>query len=404
MAESPESPKKKPVLKRETLISVSFILLLLFIIYQVVAILTPFLASMFWGGILAFAFFPLYRLLSRKVSWGPNARAALSTTVTLLVILPVAVTIILSFADQAISLFLEAKEFIQSGDLAATIKKGQENEEFRRLWFALPERVQQNVEQAALDMLSQVQSAILPFAVKVTTNIFSFLVDLVFMGVALFFFFRDGERIHRAVYELTPLEKNKKRILFDRISETFAAVIRGQFLTSMVQGAMAAVAYSIVGLPAPLLLGILTAMTSLIPFTGAATVWVPSTIYLFASGSIGPAIALAIAGGGGISLIDNFLKPILIGERIQVPVFLLFLGILGGLRFYGLIGLFLAPLMLSLLFALLKMYREDYREEEETEGAPSASEAPEKSDNGDEGSGGEKSDRPVVASSSSRKR
>ncbi len=388
MAESPETPKKKPVLRRETLISVSFILLLLFIIYQVVSILTPFLASMFWGGILAFTFYPLYRLLSSKVSWGPNGRAALCTALTLLIILPIGVTITISFAKQGIELFATAREYIQSEEFKQTVKELQENEEFRTFWGSLPLTVQTNAEAAALEKLAQVQAFLLTLAVDVTKNLFSFIVDLVFMGVALFFFFRDGGRIHRALYELVPLETGKKRILFDRISETFAAVIRGQFLTSMVQGAMAAVAYSIVGMPAPLLLGILTAMTSLIPFTGAATVWVPSTIYLIATGEVGPAIALAIAGGGGISLIDNFLKPILIGERIQVPVFLLFLGILGGLRFYGLIGLFLAPLMLSLLFALLKMYREDYKEDDDPgardskTGSPSTAEASSPSEEG----------------------
>ncbi|MEQ8764584.1 MAG: AI-2E family transporter [Planctomycetota bacterium] len=367
------------MLKRETLISVSFILLLLFIIYQVVSILTPFLASMFWGGILAFTFYPLYRLLSSKVSWGRTSRAALCTTLTLLIIVPIGIGITFSFAKQGLDLFAEAREYIQSEEFEATVNELKSNEEFRDFWTSLPQTVQLNAEQAALEKLAEVQGFLFQLSLDLARNLFSFIVDLVFMGVALFFFFRDGDRIHSALYELAPLEKNKKRILFDRISETFAAVIRGQFLTSMVQGAMAAIAYSIVGLPAPLLLGILTAMTSLIPFTGAATVWVPSTIYLLVTGQIGQAIALAIAGGGGISLIDNFLKPILIGERIQVPVFLLFLGILGGLRFYGLIGLFLAPLMLSLLFALLKMYREDYDEEEEAtsaEPSPSPPEAP----------------------------
>jgi len=194
-----------------------------------------------------------------------------------------------------------------------------------------------------------------------TKNLFGWALNFFVITVLLFFFFRDGKYMHELVFQLLPLSAKNRKVLSNKIDETFTAVIRGQFVTSIVQALLTGITFSLLGLPLPFFFGALAFLTSMIPVTGAATVWVPFTIYLFATQETTKAVALLLIGTFAISLSDNLLKPILIGEKTKLPIFLLFLGILGGLNLYGFTGLFLGPVVISLFFVLLEIYQKDFR-------------------------------------------
>ena len=180
------------------------------------------------------------------------------------------------------------------------------------------------------------------------------------MSFLTFVFFKHGERIYNFIFEIAPFEKETKKALFKQIHETFVAVIRGQLLTSVTQAAVAGIMFTALGVPIPLFFTFLIFLTSLIPILGAASVWFPIAVYLLVMQLYGKAIILFVAGFFGISLLDNIMKPAIIGERTKLPYFLLFFGIMGGMKFYGLMGIFLAPVVLSIFFALIKIYREKY--------------------------------------------
>jgi predicted PurR-regulated permease PerM len=175
-----------------------------------------------------------------------------------------------------------------------------------------------------------------------------------------FFFLKDGHTIYRFIYEITPLDEVHKKKIFHGIKETFQAVIQGQIFTAFVQAGLAGLIFTCLGLPLPILFASLTFLFSMVPITGAATVWLPFVIYLLITSHMTKAVILLILGFFGISMVDNFLKPILIGEKTKLPYMLLFLGILGGLRVYGLMGVFLVPTLLSLMMVLLQIYRERF--------------------------------------------
>ena len=118
--------------------------------------------------------------------------------------------------------------------------------------------------------------------------------------------------------------------------------------------------FAILGVPIPLFFTFLLFMTSLIPVLGAASVWFPIAVYLLIMHFYTKAIILFVVGFFVISLLDNIMKPAIIGERTKLPYFLLFFGIMGGMKFYGLMGIFLAPVVLSIFFALIEIYREKY--------------------------------------------
>ena len=180
------------------------------------------------------------------------------------------------------------------------------------------------------------------------------------MTFLLFIFLKDGEKIYRFIYEIAPLERKNKQPLFGQINDTFSAVIRGQLLTSLTQALVAGVIFWFLGLPLPVLFAAVTFITSMIPVVGASAVWLPLVVYLLTLGQQGRALVLFVFGVLVISLIDNLMKPALIGEKTRLPYFLLFFGILGGIKLYGLMGIFIAPVILSLFFALVKIYQEKY--------------------------------------------
>jgi predicted PurR-regulated permease PerM len=183
---------------------------------------------------------------------------------------------------------------------------------------------------------------------------------LLFVMVALFFFFRDGSIYARFLIGLLPLERPHQERAVGAFSNTVTAVVRSMFITAVVQGVFAGAGFAVVGLPVPILLGLLTAINSFIPFLGAASVWLPASIWLIMQDEILKGIGLGVYGFLIISMIDNFIKPLIIGESTRLPVFLLFFTILGGLKVYGVLGIFLGPIILSLGMAFLTIYREIY--------------------------------------------
>jgi predicted PurR-regulated permease PerM len=176
----------------------------------------------------------------------------------------------------------------------------------------------------------------------------------------VFIFFKDGQTIIDFIYQITPLAENTKSAVFSQINGTLGAVIRGQMLTSLAQSVIAGIVFASLGLPGPIFFALVTFLASLIPVLGAQMIWLPLVGFLVLSNQMTKAIILFVLGVGVISLVDNLMKPALIGEKTKLPYSLLFFGILGGLKVYGLMGVFLAPVILSLFFALIKIYRENF--------------------------------------------
>ena len=173
----------------------------------------------------------------------------------------------------------------------------------------------------------------------------------------LFFFIRDGRAMTVAAVEMVPMPVDRREELRERIGSVTRAVVQGTLLTSLIQGLLLGIGFAIVGLPAPVVFGVLGAVLSVVPFGGTALVWVPAVVYLLAQGRYVTAIVLIVIGAV-VSSIDNFIKPLLISGRTPVPTLAVFLGVLGGLIAFGVIGLFLGPVVIALVLALAGFARD----------------------------------------------
>lgn len=348
-------------MKRDQFVSLFFVVLLVFVVYQILLILSPFLQSIFWAAILAFGFYPVYLGLKKNV---PNeTAAALGMTILIfLIVIPPVILLFMNVSSQAIQLYQTASDYVRQGRLEKLI-------EDIRAWSAQHnfdqtitywEPLKQHVTDVLLSSAKFAGNYAASQAGTITKNIFLTVLNIGLITFLTFIFLKDGHKIYEFIYQIAPIEEKNKKQIARRINETLGAVIRGQLVTALVQAIVAGIVFWALGIPAPLFFGILTFIMAMVPVVGASTVWFPLVIYLITIDAKVKAAVLFLFGALVISLIDNILKPALIGEKTKLPYVLLFFGILGGIKLYGLMGIFVAPVMLSLFFVLVKIYRETW--------------------------------------------
>ncbi len=347
---------------REQFISLCFIALLSLVVFQICLIFSPFTRAIFWSGILAFGFYPVYEKLRDALEPRRTLAAILMTALIFLIVIPPVVLLIINLIGQAIDLYQSATVYVQQGELERLIDQIRSLHWVQKIETGLLQwgPLKESLSSWLLNTTRSIGNFAAVQAREITKNLFIVGLNTFLMTILLFIFLRDGEAIYRFIYEIAPMEEKPKKAVFKQINETFAAVIRGQLLTSAAQAVLSGLIFWTLGLPVPILFAALTFLIALVPVIGASGVWLPLAIYLAATHQYVKAGILFVLGTFVISLLDNILKPILIGEKTRLPYFLLFFGILGGLRLYGLMGIFLAPVMLSLFFALTKIYQEKY--------------------------------------------
>lgn len=188
-----------------------------------------------------------------------------------------------------------------------------------------------------------------------------FVLGAVVLLFALYFILRDGKSLKRQLVNLSPLPDRQDEQIFSKLNSAVHSVVWGSLAVGLIQGVLTGIGFAIFGVPSPALWGSVAVVAALVPGIGTALVLIPGVIYLFATGSAAMAIGLLIWGAIAVGLIDNFLGPLLINRGVKIHQFLILLSVLGGLSFFGPIGFIAGPLVLSLLFALLEIYKENLK-------------------------------------------
>lgn len=180
----------------------------------------------------------------------------------------------------------------------------------------------------------------------------------VFIGaITLFYLLKDGESIRKALIELSPLSNRYDVGIIHRVEQAINSVIRGSVFVALIQGLFAGIGMYIFGVPNAILWGSLAAVTALIPLVGTALVLIPAVMFLAVIGSISGAIGLTIWGVIVVGAVDNLIMPALIGKGFKAHPLLILFSVLGGISFFGPVGLFLGPLVVALLLALIDVYK-----------------------------------------------
>ena len=352
-------------MNRQQLIAIFFIVLLLYILASVLYILSPFLNPIFWGAMLAFGFYPVYEKFLKLSKNNRLLASVLTTALVVLTFVPLLLFVALQGAKEAVHCYEWLAQAIQNGDAERALQHFREWGPVQRVlnshliqW----ESLKTQLENWIVNSVGTLGNFAVKYATIVTKNVVAGVFGVFLAFFLLFFFLRDGDKIYGFIYEITPLDEEHKKMVFNQLSDTFAATLRGQLFTAMAQATLLGLIFWGLGLPLPAFFTALTFLAAMIPVFGSAIIWVPFVVYLGLHQQWGRMAALLVLGTFVISGIDNVLKPLLIGQKTKLPYSLLFLGILGGLQVYGFIGIFIAPAFFSLFFVLIKIYRDQFSE------------------------------------------
>ena len=182
------------------------------------------------------------------------------------------------------------------------------------------------------------------------------------MLLSIFYFLKDGARWRQALVVLSPLSDSDDEKIISRLKLAVNGVIKGYLLVALVQGILMGLGLWLFGVPKPALWGVVAAITSLIPTIGTALVSVPAFIFLFLTGSAVSAFGFLVWAAVIVGTIDNFLSPLFISKRIDIPPLLILFSVLGGLSLLGPVGVLIGPLSVSLLYTLISIYRHEFKQ------------------------------------------
>jgi len=334
----------------------SFLLLLAIVTIAFIWLLIPFYGAIFWGIILAIIFAPLQRKLLAKTKGKKTLSALISLVLIVLIVIIPLILITGALAQEVATLY----KSMERGDL--NIGRYME-----QIVNVLPETVKSAVDRLVGGDINQLRERISDFAlssgqfltkqaVNIGSNTFQFLVSLAIMLYLLFFLLRDGTELARHCRELVPLSEDQKSHLLRKFTTVVRATVKGNIAVAAVQGALGGIIFFILGIQGALFWGVLMAILSLLPAVGASLIWAPVAIYFFATGSLMQGVILTAFGVFVIGLVDNILRPILVGKDTKIPDYIILISTLGGISLFGLNGFVIGPLIAAIFMACWDLF------------------------------------------------
>lgn len=329
----------------------ALVILLGYLCYQ---IFKPFLSPIAWAIVLSIVFYPAFGFISKYIKW--KSVASLLTLILILLI------IIGPFSYISFMIVLELKalpKYLAEGGMAEIIRmiehpyiKSITEKIMTTLSITTVE-----IEKSILENVSRFGKEIMDNFTKGIGNIVAVTINFAFMTIALFFMLKDGVGFLRKAGDYLPFTEEQKDRLASQTRDVIVSTIYGGVAVAIVQGSIGGITFFFLGISSPALWGLAISVASFIPLIGTFGIWGPMTAYLVISGDILQGIILALVGIFIISLVDNILKPIIIGGRTKMPVLLIFFSVLGGLKLFGLLGLIMGPLVVAIFISVIDIFR-----------------------------------------------
>lgn len=333
-------------------------------------ILQPFADVLILAGTIAMVGFPAHRRIRSRIRQ-PSLSALVSTLLAVLVVLAPLTLIAIAVAREIPQVFSSLREALTQLETQLTALAGSHP------WLAAireklgdgPLLSLENIEQ----LTSRAGGTLVRGTWSVVGGILGVILETAFLIFTLYYLFRDGDRFAEKLPRLLPLDERQSRPLIRRTRDVVIACVYGVMTVAAIQGFIGGVAFLILGLPSPVTWGVVMMLLSTIPMAGAWIVWVPAAGWLALNGHYGKAITLALIGGIVIGLIDNLLRPKLVGNRARMHELAIFFAILGGLQYFGILGLLIGPVIVALTFGLVEIVRHTAIREDDDANANHAS-------------------------------
>jgi predicted PurR-regulated permease PerM len=312
-----------------------------------IVIMQPFLSYIVLAGILTYCLFPVFHFIESRTH-RPELSSALSILLALIIMVLPSVYLVTELVRQVsgAATNFQTENVQRIGDYLSGITGN-------RIDF-------REVISSAFD---QARRSIIGLAPDILGSIGELFLGVFIMFFVMFYGFREGKAFMARIKRLMPLDPGLKESLFNELRTVTQAVLYGQVMTAVIQGTLGGLGLLVFGVSNWLFWGAIMMITAFLPVLGTPIIWVPAAVSLFMDGETARGVGLMIYGGTIVMNIDNFIRPRLVSGRTSVHPVLILIGVLGGLKLFGFVGMLVGPLILALLVAFVKFYEQTYRRE-----------------------------------------
>ena len=308
----------------------------------------PFLEVILWAGVMAIVAFPLNLRLRRR--FGPATSAAMTTAGAVLVVLIPLLFVALSLANEATKAARSLPGSIQSF-------LNSDNPIVRKIGSYVdigplldPQFLPEKLKMLA-GALAAKTAGIVGGAVGITVQVFLVL-------FTLYYLLRDSERIIASLQRWLPLSHDHSDAIFLRTQQVISASLNGVLVIAGIQGVLGSVGFLVLGISSPIMWGVIMFFLAMIPMVGAFVVWIPAALWLLATGHWIKALILTVWGVGVIGMVDNLLRPRLVGGRTKLHELVVFFSVLGGLQVFGILGIVVGPVLVAVTMGVLEALKQ----------------------------------------------
>ena len=324
----------------------------------------PFYGAVLWALVIAILFWPMYHRLLKSMPHRRNSAATLTLLAVIVIVIVPAVAIGSLLVDQAITIYQSLQtQQINVGKI------------FRDVIAGLPAPVEDMLDRMGLGNTAAIQARLSGFletalragvsqALSIGQGAFGFVVQLGAMLYLTYFFIRDGRDLTRKIGQRVPMNPETRANLFGKFTTVIKATIKGSLIVAIVQGLIGGITFWALGIEAALLWGVVMGFFSLLPAVGTGIVWVPVAIYLFATGQVWQGAVLVTCGLVVIGMVDNVLRPILVGKDTRIPDWVVLITTLGGIAVLGINGFIVGPVIAALFIASWDIFAHNHHEAE----------------------------------------
>lgn len=333
---------------------VMLLVLLAVLGYLSYRIVSPFLTPIAWAIVLSVVFYPGYAFLARYLRF-----KAVASVVTIILILTMIVTPIIFLSFMLIDELQGIAEQMNEGGLESIRQlygKMQDTPAFQRIASFIGE---QNIptQDIMMDNIKKLGKGVIENLSIRITNVIATAINFLFMVFTIFFLFKDGPGFLSKARDYMPFSEEQKKRLETQVKDMIASTVYGGVVVAIVQGVLGGIAFYVVGIHSPVLWGIAMSVMSFVPLLGTFSIWGPNAVYLLAQGHFLQGLGLVLFGTFVISMVDNILKPLIIGSRTKMPTIVIFFSVLGGIKLFGLIGLIMGPLIMAVFLSIFEIFR-----------------------------------------------
>ncbi len=348
-------------MQRKFIPQLFFLLLLMGVTFLFFGMIQNFLLTSFWAILLALVFQQPYYKLLEKLKGRENLAATLTLLIIVLVVVLPLFFVVTALVNESVRLY----EQLQSGELNidGMVKWVQERipmaQDFLEQFGMSFEQLQDSIRNAAITATQMLANR----AFNITQNLLSLVVNFFLMLYLLFFFLKDGKSIIQMIVEAFPMGDEREYRLLNRFANVARATLKGSLIVAVVQGTIGGLLFWAVGIEGAVFWGTVMTLFSLLPAVGSGLVWGPAAVIMLVNGNIITAVIIVIVGVFFIGLVDNILRPILVGRDTKLPDYLILLSTFGGITWFGLSGFVIGPCIAALFITCWDIFGKEQQEE-----------------------------------------